>query len=59
MKATLTIGGKEFDVEVIRFEIMTDTLPSAEFIVKSNIAEFEQLALSELTLCNGKITCNE
>lgn len=58
MKATLTIDGKEFDVVVIAFEFMTNTLPSATFVVKSNTEEFEKLALKHMKLFDGRIICN-
>lgn len=58
MKATLTIYGKEFEVEITTFEFMTNTLPSATFVVKNNTEEFEKLALKHMTFIDGKITCN-
>ena len=58
MKATLTIDGKEFEVEITTFEFMTKTLPSATITVKSNEDEFECLVLKQMNLIGGKITCN-
>ena len=59
MKATLTVDGKEFDVVVTAFEFMTNTLPSATFVVKSNTEEFEKLALKHMTIFGGRIACND
>lgn len=58
MKATLTIDGKEFDVEITTFEFMTKTLPSATITVRSNEDEFECLVLKHMNLMCGKITSN-
>lgn len=58
MKATLTIYGKEFEVEITTFEFMTKTLPSATITVRNNVDEFECLVWEHMTLIGGKITCN-
>lgn len=58
MKATLTIDGKEFDVEITTFEFMTKTLPSVTITVRSNEDEFECLVLKHMTLFDGRIICN-